>query len=161
MAFGAWRTFRAISAYLDGAPIDWDRFIALAERTRAASVCHWTLRLGAHLAGLPVPARVLDRLEPPVLDELHAALERHFIVGIAPGEGVACPSVWLTHRLWRLAIRPGWSGLGADLRWDPEQRWDRARGIASTETRSQRLERHLASISDWRQFLTRTILRRS
>lgn len=161
MAFGAWRTFRAISAYLEGAPIDWDRFVALAERTRAASVCHWTLRLGAHLAGLPVPARVLDRLEPPVLDELHAALERHFIVGIAPGEGVACPSVWLTHRLWRLAIRPGWSGLGADLRWDPEQRWDRARGIASTETRAQRLERHLSSISDWQQFLTRTILRRS
>jgi Uncharacterised nucleotidyltransferase len=160
MRFGVWRTIRAIDAYLDGAGLDWDRFVALAERTRAASVCHWTLRLAARLSGLAVPTRVLDRLEPPALAELQQALERHFLAGIVPGEGVACPSVWLSRQFWYLAIRPSWSGLGRDLRWDPERRWDRARGTLSTESRAAQIARHLASFQEWRRFLSRTFFAR-
>ena len=102
------------------------------------------------------PKHAKDQRSP----EVQHALERHFIAGIVPGEGVACPSVWLSRHLWYLAIRPSWSGLGRDVRWDPERRWDRARGTLSTETRAAQIARHLASFREWRRFLARTFFAR-
>lgn len=159
MHFGAWRTFRVVAAVTEGSPFDWERFVRAAIAAKGATSCYWTLRLAERLCGLVVPAGVLARLAPPTPEWVRAALERHFIAGIAPGEAQASPSAKVTRLLWRTALRPKWSGHRAPGRHDPEQRWMRARGLQSTETFVQRLLRHLAGNRDWWRFFSGTLRR--
>ena len=76
-----------------------------------------------------------------------------------PGEGATSPSVKLARWLWRAALRPRWSGQANSGRHDPENRWAKAYGTASTETLAERLARHARNIGDWRRFFTETLLR--
>jgi hypothetical protein len=86
------------------------------------------------------------------------ALERHFIAVIAVGEMPASPSIRLDHLLWLAAIRPRWSGHATTRDWDHENRWGRAYGVASRESASQRVVRHVSNYTRWSSFLTRTLL---
>ena len=158
MQFGAWRTFRAVSAMIESPAFDWERFVQRARDAKAATACYWTLRLAVRLSGLVTPENVLDRLAPPNAPWINAALERHFIAAIAPGEGPVSPSIRLSRILWRTALRPRWSGHGHPGRWDSERRWERAHGILSTETAPARVARHLAGIGDWWKFFVKTLL---
>ena len=160
MHFGAWRTFRAVSAITRAPGFDWDGLVRTAHDARAATSCYWTLRLASRLSGIVVPDRVLAHLAPPTAEWVREALERHFVAAIAMGEGPVSPSIQVTRLLWRTALRPKWSGHRDPGRSDPEKRWERARGTLSTETFAERVVRHLEGYSTWWRFLTRTLLRR-
>jgi hypothetical protein len=159
LAFGAWRTFRVVSAMIGQPDFNWDRFTDTALEVKAGTTCFWTLRLAQTMAGIPIPERVLARLAPPTPNAVCSALERHFIAQIAPGEGPSSPSIKLTRLLWRMALRPDWSGHANPGRYDPEQKWAKAYGTASTETRTQRYVRHARGIGEWIRFASKTLFR--
>lgn len=159
LAFGAWRTFRVVSAMIAQPDFSWDRFAETAREVKAGTSCFWTLRLAQTMAEIPIPEHVLARLAPPTPTRVRNALERHFITQIAPGEGPTSPSIKLTRLLWRMALRPNWSGHANPGRYDPEQKWANAYGNASTETRAQRIMRHARDIGNWTRFATRTLFR--
>jgi hypothetical protein len=158
MVFGAWRTFRLLSAIERDRDFDWLRFVAAAQSTRAVTASYWTLRLGSRLSGIDVRRDILERLAPPTPEWVMSALERHFIASIALGESPASPSVALDRRLWRAAIRPVWSGHARPREWDPDNKWGRAYGASSTETALDRLVRHTRTYQRWTNFLSKTLL---
>ncbi len=158
--FGAWRTFRSVALLTRSPGLDWDALVRQAIAAKAQTSCYWTLRLGRRLAGLQVPDPVLARLAPPTPEWARAAVERHVIAAIAPGESPRSPSERATRLLWRVALRPKWSGHRQAGRHDPDQRWTKAYGTASTETAPQRYLRHLRSYRDWWRWVTETLLGR-
>ena len=158
MHFGAWRAFRDVGALIDAPAFDWDAFIALVRGLKGASCGYWTLRLANRMSGVPVPADVLRALAPPMSTRVSDALERHFVAMIAPGEAPPCPSVKLARLLWLAALRPRWSGYAGAGRYDPENKWARARGTASTERLPERIVRHAMGIRHWWNFAWRTIV---
>lgn len=160
MRFGAWRTFRTINALARAGLIDWTRVAAFARTSRAATTCYWTFRLAATLSGTAVPRAAMSALAPPTPRTIMDALERHFIAGISLGERPTCPSVRLEYLLWRMALRPRWSGHRQPGRHDPENRWAKAMGRASAETGPERVRRHLADIGRWWAFARRTLASR-
>lgn len=157
MRFGGWRTFRDVSLLASRAELDWEQLVSLAVRARAATSCYWTLRLAQRLSGAVVPAVVLTKLRPPTPDALLGALERHFIVNLAPGEGPPCPSAKLGNILWRAALRPKWSGHARAGRWDPENKWGRALGQQTPHSPTKKLTRHARGIRRWWRFASRTL----
>ncbi len=103
----AWRTFRDIDAVARRcSSFDWERFGALAVRTRAASASYWTLRLGETLSELAVPEHVLEGLRPRQPDWQLRLLERHFAFRVSHLEG-SCPSVLIGRAMWRKAVGRG------------------------------------------------------
>ena len=158
MRFGAWRTFRTVSALTNAPGFDWDALVRAALAAKAGTSCYWTLRLAERLCGIAPPAGVLARFAPPTPVWVRDALERHFVAGIALGEMPESPSVKLTRLLWRAALRPTWSGHRAPGRADPQQRWAHAHGTASTETATERVSRHLSGYREWWGFFTDTLL---
>lgn len=113
---GAWRTFRDLSMLLRSKRIEWDGFVALARESRGASCCYWTFRLAGAMAGVEVPASVMAALRPPGSEWALARVERHFAYYLLPTE-LLCPSVSVAHGMWRLGVRPGWSGHGRVRPW--------------------------------------------
>ena len=158
MTFGAWRTIRLISLVANQPGFDWDGFVKEALARRAGTSCYWTLRLAETLSGVTVPLGVLARFAPPTPEFVLAAIERHFIATIAVGERPQSPSVKVTRWLWVAAIRPGWSGHANPGRSDPENKWAKAYGVASTETLAARIVRHFKSLRAWWEFALRTLL---
>lgn len=158
LAFGAWRTFRAVQLLADDSSLDWSRFIQKLERTKSVTCAYWTLRLAHRFSGVEVPAPVLSALSPPTSSTVRAALERHFAALNAPGERPASPSTMLTRYLWYAALRPRWSGHTHPGRWDPENKWAKAYGTASSETRVRRYLRHIRHAGDWARFVRHTLL---
>jgi hypothetical protein len=159
MTFGAWRTFRLIGLVERLPGFDWDRLTRVGRDANAATACYWSLRLAERMSGIPAPSGIMSQFAPPTPAWVRRALERHLVTGIALGEGPASPSVALTRWLWRAALRPRWSGHPAPGRWDPEQRWVRARGMASAETSPARVVRHVRAFRDWWAFLSGTLFR--
>ncbi len=159
MEFGAWRSFRVLGALAAREDLDWDAFIRLARDTRAATACHWTFRLAVRMGALPVPASVIAALAPPTPERVCKVIERSVIATLAPGEGPTSPSIRLSRLLWRAALRPAWSGHRSPGRWDPEHRWERARGERGDPTLPAKLRRHLAAYRAWWRFLRYTVSR--
>jgi len=158
LAFGAWRTFRAVQIAIALPTLDWDRFIEEASRTKGRSSAYWTLRMSTQLAGIAIPAAVLSALQPPTPEFVLKSLERHYAALNAPGERPSSPSESLTRYLWFAALRPRWSGHGDPGRYDPENRWAKAKGRASTETSAQRYLRHVRQLGAWVRFVRETLL---
>lgn len=159
--FGAWRTFRSIAILARRPGLDWDSLVRQAIAAKAHTSCYWTLRLAGRLAGLRVPDDVLVRLAPPTPEWLRAAVERHIIAGLAPGESPGSPSERATRLLWRIALRPKWSGHRQAGRSDPDQKWAKAYGTASTETAAQRWLRHARAYREWWRWASETLRGRS
>lgn len=158
LAFGAWRTFRAIQLLVADPSLDWDRFIHKAERTKSVTCAYWSLRLAHGFAGIAVPSGVLSSLAPPTPASVRNALERHFVALNAIGERPSSPSIKLTRYLWYAALRPRWSGHANPGRWDPENKWAKAYGTASSETTAQRYLRHMRHLGAWARFVRQTLL---
>lgn len=158
MRFGAWRTMRLANALVSTGRLDWERFVALVARAGAGSSCYWTLRLARRLAGVEVPAAVLDRLATPRRAWLREALERSFIAEIVSGEGPPSPSLRLSRFLWLVAIRPGRAHADGG-QWDHDPRWSRDAAPA-VESSPRRLLRHLCGLRSWWGFATRTLVAR-
>lgn len=157
VSFGAWRTFRLLSTVARLPGFDWQDLTTSAVAARAGTACYWTLRLASRMSGVEVPGDVLQRLAPPTPEWARAALERHFIASLAIGETPPSPSVRLDHALWLAAIRPAWSGHRTSRKWDPENEWGKAYGVASTETGWKRFVRHLSDHRRWTSFVRRTL----
>lgn len=157
MEFAAWRTLRAVGLVVRSPDFSWERFVETALTAKAATSCYWTLRLAQRLSGIEIPTAALARLQPPTAESVRAALERHFIAALVPGEGVASPSIRLSRLLWRTALRPRWSGHRTPERWDPEGRWERWHGLAPESLRD-RLRRHAADYRAWWTFFAHTLL---
>lgn len=157
MAFGSWRTMRSLALVIRPGGFDWDALAQTATAAKAGTSVYWTLRLLQRLAAVPVPQETLERLAPPTIEPLRAMVERHVLAGAAPGEWPGSPSERLSRTMWRLALRPRWSGHAQPGRHDPEARWAKAYGTASTETRWQQLRRHAGMTRDWWRFVRGTL----
>lgn len=117
MTTGAWRTFRDLRVLLAAGGVRWDEFIQLARASRGGSCCYWTLRLARDLVGVEIPDRVLGALRPPLPESGLDRVERHFTYHLLPTEAL-CPSVFVARTMWRVGMRPRWSGHGAVRPWD-------------------------------------------
>ncbi|MFN0099043.1 MAG: nucleotidyltransferase family protein [Gemmatimonadaceae bacterium] len=163
MGFGAWRTLRSVALLLESPSFEWPSLVRLATASRAVTSVYWTLRVGAMLAGLRVPPDVLAALAPPTPESLRAALTRHFITSLVPGEGPVSPSARLSWWLWRMALRPRWSGHPVPRRWEADQRWiaayESAQRREGPDPLSSRMARHAGAYRQWWAFASRTLWR--
>ena len=157
MQFGGWRTFRDVSALTRDPAFDWDAFVALARDSKSATACYWTFRLAARMSDVRIPAEVMRQLAPPTGERIRRSIERHFIAGLAPGEAPPCPSITVARVLWLAALRPKWSGHAAAGTFDPEHKWEKTLGTASTETFAARVFRHATGIRHWWNFAADTV----
>jgi hypothetical protein len=147
MSTGAWRAFRDLETLLASGKVQWSEFIRLAQESRGATCCYWTFRLANRLAGVSLPPEVLDALRPPMPDVVLARVERHFTYHLLPTEAI-CPSVAMAYTMWRLGVRPGWSGHGA------VRPWDRADDLLVDDprSRSQRFADQLRNFRGWARY---------
>jgi hypothetical protein len=149
MATGAWRAFRDLDTLIGTGDIAWDDFIALATSSRGASCCYWTFRLAHRLSGVRVPESVLEALKPPVPEFALQRLERHFAANLFPTESV-CPSVAMAYTMWRVGVRPKWSGHGS------VRPWDRTDDLLFDETTRmsgpRRLAEHVRNARGWARY---------
>lgn len=158
MRFGAWRTFRLVGMVVAQPGFSWDRFLAVARAARALTAAYWTLRLARQMCGLAIPPGVLDALAPPTPEFARAAIERHFIAALVPGEAPPSPSIGVSRLLWRAALRPRWSGHRTPGRWDPERKWERALHGTAPEPLLARVRRHGAGVRQWWEFVSLTLM---
>jgi hypothetical protein len=147
MSMGAWRTFSDLHAIIGRERIDWKEFCEAAVRTRASTCCYWTLRLATTCASVRVPADVLQTLRPPGPGLLLGRLERHVAANLIPVDR-ACPSTYLFNRMWEAAIRPGWSGHGANRPWQQNPP-----GPGRPPSLSSRGRAHLRQLAGWRRYI--------
>jgi len=160
MEFGAWRTFRLVGVASTAPGFSWERLTTIAREARAATSCYWTLRLGQRMGALDVPPAVLAALAPPTPEFVRAALERHFIAALVPGEAPPSPSIGMSRLLWRAALRPRWSGHRVASRLDSDLKWaEELRGTAP-EPVSVRVRHHTARLQHWWDFVAVTLLGR-
>lgn len=158
MQFGAWRTFRDVNQMLSVSKIDWEELVQFAGRSNAASACYWTLRLAHRFTGTPVPPAIMRQLQPPGMEPVFRGLERHFVVGIALGEGPGCPSATLSRTIWRLAMRPRWSGYGGSVPGAGIQNWELAMTGGSADSTSKRVLRHVTGARNWWKYVSQTLI---
>ena len=118
MESAGWRTFRDLAWLVQGGQIDWDEVVDAALKARAGTCAFWTLRLARSLLAVPIPDHVLLATKPPGGGWRLDRLERAFAFNLTPYTENACPSVSLFRWLWRLGIRPRWSGHVGDTPWD-------------------------------------------
>lgn len=100
---GALNAFRDVAVLSAADGFSWERLVQVAEETRSETSVYWTLRLARRLAGLVVPATVLDRLAPALGERKRSVLEHHFAHIVCRTE-YACPSVALRRKLWATAL---------------------------------------------------------
>ena len=115
---GSWKAFLDVAAMAGDDELDWDRFLVLAERSRAASCCYWTLYLAHVLSHADIPRHVLNRLQPSLPAVLTRALERHLAGNLIAVEGL-CPSSRMAAAAWWLASQPDRDEFGHHPRWRP------------------------------------------
>jgi hypothetical protein len=122
----AWRTFRDIQALITAGRVDWQELARRARPARASTSVYWTLRLGCRLSGLAVPEGLLDELRPPAGEPLLRPVERYFCTVLCRPPDWQDRTILLGRTLWRLGIRPGWSGHGAARPWRRDElfAWD-------------------------------------
>lgn len=157
MRFGPWRTFRSASLLVQAAGWDWTSFVEIARAARAATSCYWTLRMAQVLSGIEMPQDAMARLAPPTIEPIRRVLDRHFAAMADPLERPPSPSDRLSSMLWRLALRPRWSGHASVSRVDPERRWERAFNVEAQDEGMARVRRHVGARSAWWDFLKRTV----
>jgi hypothetical protein len=149
---GAWRAFRDVQALAASGTLDWTRFLALAQRARATAACYWTLHLAQQLAGVEVPPVVLETLRPPMPGAVNTALVRHFASHWYPGTGPTLP-LSLDQGLWRVAMRPGWSGHQGVLPWTRDLIFDDPRAPRQADPLAQRWLRLLTNPFRYARYL--------
>jgi len=118
MDSAGWRTFRDLAWIVDSGKVDWDEVVEFALRTRSGTCCYWTLRLARTMVHVTIPDAVLTSLKPPGGEWRLARLEKAFALSLFPYSDRRCPSVALFRLLWRMGIRPVWSGHTGNTPWD-------------------------------------------
>jgi len=145
--FGAWRTIRDVEAISRCPDMDWDAFVSIARQARGGTSCYWTLRIARTVAGVEVPAGVVDELRPRRSTSVLRAIERHFLMNLVSARR-ACPSVALDRAIWELGVMPRRSSHGDIRPWDGDHEFMLPRGAESAapmSSRAARVRRLLAS----------------
>lgn len=139
LQWGGWRAFRDVHALAHRGAFPWPEFVGVANESRAATCCYWTLRLARALSGAPVPDDVLQALHPPRGNFLLDRLEHHYALQLFPAEH-GCPSVTLSRRLWSVGMAPRWSGHGSVRPWTMSDEWpETANRGSATDSWTRRL----------------------
>jgi hypothetical protein len=146
---GIGRTVRDVATMLERGEIDWEGFIALARRTRAATCAYWTLAMSRTLAAARVPESVLASLRPGGPVALTNALERAQISSALLG---ACPSIHLMRAMWSAEIRPDTSRHGSVRPWQVGEAFMEAFHLGHRPGRMARLKAHLHGWTAWLRF---------
>lgn len=153
MRFGTWRTIRDLTALTTHAPSLWSDLGKAAVDRRAASCVYWTLRIARDAGGVEVPAELLRGLTPYRTERMVGALARHLELHVLPAD-VPCPSDWLNQFLWRVAIRPQWSGHGS-IRPANTPMAESAVPVRRTFTR--KVIRHSRRLGLWSRYVHRVL----
>ncbi len=149
LSTGLGRTVRDVAALLEADGMDWDAFVALAQRTRAGTCAFWTLAMTRALAQAQVPTTVLERLRPRQPEALTNALHRALIASALLG---ACPSIRMRQWLWKAAIRPGQPGHKAALPWQVEAAFREAFPRGRRTSFGARTVAHVRAWAAWLRF---------
>ena len=150
---GSWRALRDIDAVRRHAVLDPADFMRLADRSRGATSCYWTLRI-AHASGVAdIPTQLIDPLRPEGSEVLFRGLERYFLSYLFPQEARP-PSVWVTQRAWELAIQPEASGHGSHRPWDAQAR---VRPDSAVPV-SVKVRQQLRRAREWGRFAKRILI---
>ena len=120
MGLGAWRAFYDLSSLVEHDRLEWKELVDEAKVYRASSCCYWTLRLASDMAGVAVPRDVIRACRPPGTTWSHRLLAHHFEAQL-DGPDRGCPSVAVGRALWRMGIRPSWSGHGDRYPWQADK----------------------------------------
>jgi len=159
MGLGAWRAFYDLTEFVQRDRLDWESMLDEAEVYRASSCCYWTLRLAHDLAGVAVPPDVIRACRPPGSNWLHRKLAHHFEAQLdVPGRGY--PSVTVGRALWRMAIRPGWSGHGDRYPWGADISFSEVRKSVEFEPGSPRPEARASKLAPTVRYLASLALPR-
>jgi Uncharacterised nucleotidyltransferase len=157
MRSATWRTLRDLRTLEESGAIDWEEVGLAARRSRAASCCYWVFRLARLWAGMTVPDELLDRLRPPIPEAVLPVLERHFAQQWYPVD-LVCPSVRLELALWRIAVRPRWSGHGTVLPWQRNARFRHPEmPRRSHDDMPRKLHRHFGKLGAYMGYLRRIL----
>jgi hypothetical protein len=115
---GAWTTYADVHAIVADPSFDWERFLALATITRRVrQCCYWTLRIGARVADLTVPAEVLARLDSSAGGPFGTLLERHFACRISNPDEANRVAERFQRWCWFTALRESSTSDEADAVW--------------------------------------------
>jgi len=147
----AWRTFRDLQVLIDAGRVDWQELARRAREARASTCVYWTLRLGRRLSGLAVPDSPLADLAPAAGEHLLSPVERYFCTVLCAPSEWQDRTILVGRAMWRLAIRPRWSGHGAARPWGREELFAWARQ-ASPEARPVTAGNLSFLPRRWRQF---------
>lgn len=150
MSTGGWRSFRDLNALLGTGRVRWPEFTRLALESRGGSCCYWTFRLAGELAGVEVPREVVAALCPPLPEVVLSRLARHFTYSLLPTETL-CPSVSVAYTMWRLGVRPGWSGHGDVRPWDRSD--DLLVPVKSRKSGARRMAEHVRNLRGWGKYV--------
>jgi hypothetical protein len=144
MTFGAWRTLRDVERIVATDTLNWTEVVARARAVGGGTCCYWTLRLARDLAGVTVPAAVLDALSPRLPEPVLHRLTCYFSQQALPTPGAVINSVSLSRALWSLAIRPRSQGHGASRPWLDTEEWVRGPDGGMHNARTSAARRLLA-----------------
>ena len=157
MRSATWRTFRDLGTLADSGAIDWGDVGREAHRSRGASCCYWAFRLARRWAGVKVPESLLQSLRPPIPDAVLPVLDRHFTHLWYPVD-LPCPSTRLDWALWRIAIRPKWSGHGAVLPWQRDPRFRHPDiPLPAQDGTPRKFRRHLGQLGAYVRYFRRLL----
>jgi len=149
LSSGLGRTARDVAALLEAGPLDWDAFVALAQRTHAGTCAFWTLSMARALSGASVPTAALDQLRPHQPAMVTNALQRALIASALLG---ACPSIRVQRWLWKAAIQPSRSGHAAALPWQVEAAFLDAFPQRARASLTSRMVAHAQRWTAWLHF---------
>jgi hypothetical protein len=150
LSTGAWRAFRDLEMLVATGEVRWKDFIRAAVESRGASCCYWTFRLARTLSGVAIPGWVLEALRPPLPDVVQERVDRHFTYHLLPTEAL-CPSVAMTYTMWRMGVRPRWSGHGGVRPW---RRTDELLlSLRQREPGTRRLAGQLRNLRGWTRYV--------
>jgi hypothetical protein len=146
---GIGRTVRDVAMLLERSELDWDGFVQLARRTRAATCAYWTLAMSRTLAGARVPETVLASLRPWGPMALTNAIER---AQVSSAMVRACPSIHVMRGLWSVAIRPSASGHGGLRPWQVGEVFMEVFRLGHKAGKGARVRAHLRGWAAWLRF---------
>ena len=146
---GIGRTVRDVAVLLEHGEVEWEGFVQLVQRTRAATCAYWTLAISRALAGSRLPDAVLATLRPWGPTFLTNAIER---AQVSSAIVRACPSIHVMRGLWRAAIRPRASGHGDARPWQAGAVFMDVFGLGRKAGIGARVRAHVRGWAGWLRF---------
>lgn len=147
---GIGRTVRDVATMLAAAPMDWSRFLELANRARARSCAYWTLSVSETLTGTHVPADILEALRTRQSKVVTRVLQRAYIV---MGLFGACPSIGVQKLLWSAGVQPAASGHGSARPWQVEELFDQVFKLNRKHGIGERVKDQVRAGANWWRFV--------